>query len=238
HSLSEFSITALRDPKSVCIRSEGRLWVCPSVSWTFDQTVADRSAGHPEHEAFQHCDCRHHFTRLHTDTTTTSLVLAYVLTGYARPGNVTDAATLKFIRAALISTHLRICPHLSISDPPVRWRFTSNCKRTFEMTADQCGCRVCSGRMFGDDEAACPVCFTEVQFRRKVANGMTYLYLVTAKSIDERFLSGKRDRMWRRSVTLPSEMGRLDEEWDSSSFESYETVTVDENPLDGGRFVL
>ncbi|KAI4167810.1 MAG: hypothetical protein LQ346_009069 [Caloplaca aetnensis] len=239
HSLSEFSITALRDPRSVCIRSEGRLWVCPSVSWTFDQTIAvNRSAGHPDHEAFQHCGCRHHFTRLHTDTTTTSLVLAYLVTDFARPGNVTNADRLEFIRAALKSTHLRICPHLSISDRPVRRRFASDCKRTFEMTADQCGCRVCSGRMFGDDEVACPVCFTKVQFRRKVANGTTYLYLVTAKSIDERFLSRNRGRMWRRCVTLPSEMGRLGEEWGTASFESYGTVTLGENPFDGGRFVL
>lgn len=238
HEASEFSITALRDPLPECIRSEGRLWVCPSVSWTFDQTVAvNRNARHVHDNEYHHCDCLHHFTHLHIDTTTT-MVLAYLLARYIRPGNVTNTATLKYIRTALKSTHLRICPHLSISDPRVRARFMPECKRTFEMTANQCGCRLCSGRLFRNDEVACTECLTNVQFRRKMANGMTYLYLLTLKSIDERFLSRNNGEMWRRIVTLPSEMERLNDEWDPFNFRSVDTVTVEENPFDGGCFVL
>lgn len=205
HPLSEFSITALRENRQRCIREEGRLWLCPSMIWSFEQAV-ERGRGRDVDYGL--CACKQHFT---------ALFRGHVIQAF--PVHTShDFARLFWIHVflALKSIHLRICPHMSFSDRKLVQCFSSLCTRAFDEGKWDCGCDDCNKPLQRIGKYCCSECSTRIQFRiQRNISGSVTAYLLVGKPISEPFLAVSGHGAWKRLITLPSQFQRRKEEWET-----------------------
>ena len=216
HKSSDSSIQNLREPANArrCLKHEGMLWICPSKIWSYEETIGN----HRRFSAADHkrpinqtpvdslCTCKQHFYRNFDGLG----VSAFPIKVFSNDTRITLIALFR----ALKLIHLRVCPHISISDSFVFSCFDAKCTRTFTMPELVCTCRFCRFPDF-PEERACRKCSTLIRFRKyhnDAADSIT-IFLVVVKILDKEYLDFKNGLPWKNLVSSPSEVQRLKQEW-------------------------
>ncbi|KAL9580529.1 MAG: hypothetical protein Q9212_004437 [Teloschistes hypoglaucus] len=216
HSYCSFSITAQREPseRRQCLVHEGVLWMCPFQMWTSAQIAAFKNKDGTWNMPSQSmslsspCPCMQHFTAYGQGY----IIQIFPLGTFDQQNSI----SFRKIKLLLRSCHLRICPHSSLSDAKFLEAFDASCMRTFHNRTRDCECRLHHGA-YEPQEIYCHMCHMIVFFRRQLeTDGSITLYLLLNAFIPENQDTHLIDE-FPRILTLPSEIQRRTEEWNTYS---------------------
>ena len=255
-----------------CLTHEGVLWICPSTKWTMRELSPNVRAGAYECETSSSingpCSCGRHFTRLVRGTSSSTIIQAFPIAirqddsvhGWWNPHHC------KFFR-----TPLRICPHESLSDArPALVAYNSDkCVRTFDMCAAECGCQICRVSQY-EYCRECPTS-KQIRLHRNRSTGATIVYFLIFRSVPKDLSTDQKDihrnigrqphdqrtvwessiwessespepRSWSKILYAPSEITRLEEDWNTypldnetnPALKAQHLMTGDQDPFRSG----
>lgn len=202
------------------MKHEGRLWICPSNIWTYEQITALseqlvnfgprlKAQNQSFPGGFGLCHCKQHFNTVDDEM----IIQAYPIIWLPK---FAPMPTREGVAQLLRDVNLRICPHRSMSDPEIPECFRRRCIRGFGKDGGPCLCATCRRQVI-TESSLCHKCRTKVQFRRQTnADGSTTLYLVVGRfPLDGSILKKYAYCFWLDRMFVPSEMQRLKDEWET-----------------------
>ena len=163
----------------------------------------------------------------------------------------------------ILKAHSRVRPHYNMAYLAWMLEDSLGCTRTFDMTAEQCGCRVSRGSI----STFCYYCWTRQEFRlhKHRDTGTVVVYLLIIKTIPDdltakdiclikrfsarlfgrdlpkaRFVQDSNPIRWSSLFYAPSKIKPLEDHWNTYQFENktspalQKLMTRDQDPFRSG----